>query len=174
MKPIELREADFKRAVEAYKGQYKEAMIQEFFDYWTEPNKSNTKMRFELEKTWHLGRRLARWASNGFGVMEKTKPQIEKPKARDDDFGKLDKLLSEYKRRPSEFPFDAFGKWYDFMKAHKLLKPFTKEEVDLLIEIYKGDREKCRCAVVQRTLDGYVNAGLMISDIIEMRQKISA
>ena len=37
-------------------------MLRAFFDYWTEPNKSRTKMRFELEKTWELGRRLATWA----------------------------------------------------------------------------------------------------------------
>jgi len=38
----------------------------EFIDYWTEPNKSGTKMRFEMEKTWDLKRRLSRWANSGF------------------------------------------------------------------------------------------------------------
>ena len=36
----------------------------EFFFYWTEPNPSNTKMRFELEKTWDTKRRLMRWMKN--------------------------------------------------------------------------------------------------------------
>jgi hypothetical protein len=39
-------------------------MCNEFYLYWTEPNKSGTKMRFEMEKTWDIGRRLARWANN--------------------------------------------------------------------------------------------------------------
>lgn len=34
--------------------------------YWTELNKSKTKMRFEMERTWDLKRRLQRWTSNGF------------------------------------------------------------------------------------------------------------
>ena len=38
-------------------------MIRAFFDYWSELNKSCTKMRFELEKTWELPKRLATWAS---------------------------------------------------------------------------------------------------------------
>ena len=39
-------------------------MIEEFAGYWTEPNKSQSKMRYELERTWDLSRRLKRWASN--------------------------------------------------------------------------------------------------------------
>lgn len=36
-------------------------IAKEFIDYWTEPNKSKTKMRFELEKTWDTKRRLQTW-----------------------------------------------------------------------------------------------------------------
>lgn len=43
---------------------YPPQMLREFFNYWSEPNKSKTKMRFEQEKTWDLNRRLARWANN--------------------------------------------------------------------------------------------------------------
>jgi hypothetical protein len=39
-------------------------MIDDFCDYWTEPNKSGTKMRYEMERTWDLSRRIKRWASN--------------------------------------------------------------------------------------------------------------
>lgn len=45
----------------------------QFIDYWTEPNKSNTKMRFELEKTWHLSRRINRWVKNNFSSSSKSK-----------------------------------------------------------------------------------------------------
>lgn len=38
--------------------------LQEFVAYWTEPNKSRTKLRWELEKTWDTGRRLKRWFKN--------------------------------------------------------------------------------------------------------------
>lgn len=50
---------------------YGEQMLQDFFDYWSEPNTSNTKMRFELQKTWDVNRRLARWARNNFNRYDK-------------------------------------------------------------------------------------------------------
>lgn len=43
---------------------YGKAMIRQFYDYWSEPNKSGSRMRFEQEKTWELSRRLCRWANN--------------------------------------------------------------------------------------------------------------
>jgi len=36
----------------------------DFVKYWTEANKTQTKMRFELEKTWNLDLRFARWKNN--------------------------------------------------------------------------------------------------------------
>ena len=36
----------------------------EFISYWTEFNKSRTKMRFELQKTWETKRRLQTWLKN--------------------------------------------------------------------------------------------------------------
>lgn len=44
-------------------GIYQPQMIRNFFNYWTEKNKSGTKMRFELEKTWETSKRLQTWAS---------------------------------------------------------------------------------------------------------------
>ena len=49
---------------------YTKELRKAFFEYWTEPNKSKTKMRFELEKTWDTGRRLSRWANNSFNKQE--------------------------------------------------------------------------------------------------------
>lgn len=39
-------------------------LCQEFIDYWTEPNTSKTKMKFELERTFDIKRRLTRWSKN--------------------------------------------------------------------------------------------------------------
>jgi hypothetical protein len=36
-------------------------LIKNFISYWSEENKSNTKMRFEIERTWNLKSRLQRW-----------------------------------------------------------------------------------------------------------------
>ena len=37
------------------------AMLADFYRYWSEPNKSNTKMRFELQPTWSIAGRIATW-----------------------------------------------------------------------------------------------------------------
>lgn len=42
---------------------YGKDMIRAFYNWWSELNKSETKMRFETEKTWEVAKRLATWAS---------------------------------------------------------------------------------------------------------------
>ena len=54
------REAAFKTAVENYAGIYPPEILQVFFDYWSEPD-AEGNMRYELEPTWELSRRLDTW-----------------------------------------------------------------------------------------------------------------
>lgn len=61
---LQRRKDAFISSLDQYRQIYGDAMIDEFADYWTEPNKSQSKMRYELERTWDLSRRLKRWASN--------------------------------------------------------------------------------------------------------------
>ena len=61
---LENRKQVFYDSLIPYINIYGKDMMREFFDYWTEPNKSKTKMRYDLEKTWDLNRRLNLWASN--------------------------------------------------------------------------------------------------------------
>ena len=58
--------------------QYGKQMIREFYDYWSELNKSRTKMRFEMEKTWELSRRLATWAANEEKFRKKTTTRYDR------------------------------------------------------------------------------------------------
>lgn len=60
---IELRSSAFKDSLRPFKNIYPVEMLKSFFDYWTEPNKSKSKMRFEMEKTWSLDLRLKTWAN---------------------------------------------------------------------------------------------------------------
>ena len=55
-------------------------MIREFYEYWTEPNKSNTKFRYELERTWSLDRRLKTWNKNNFNKVVSQEITPVKPK----------------------------------------------------------------------------------------------
>ena len=44
--------------------EYSKDMLSEFVSYWTEMNKSETKLRYELQKTWNTNLRLKNWAKN--------------------------------------------------------------------------------------------------------------
>ena len=61
---LQRRKDNFMSSLEPFRQTYGDAMIDDFCDYWTEPNKSGTKMRYEMERTWDLSRRIKRWASN--------------------------------------------------------------------------------------------------------------
>ena len=61
---IEQRKQSFYETLLPYREQYDASLLESFFSYWTETNRSNTKLRFELERTFEVGKRLARWASN--------------------------------------------------------------------------------------------------------------
>jgi DNA-binding PadR family transcriptional regulator len=43
---------------------YQSQLLEAFVDYWTEPNKSKTKLRYELQKTFDIARRLKTWSKN--------------------------------------------------------------------------------------------------------------
>ena len=56
----------FANEIAEFKLKYPREMLLEFYDYWIEPNKSKTKMKWQMEDTWSLSGRLKRWASNNF------------------------------------------------------------------------------------------------------------
>lgn len=171
-KPIELREADFRREVNKFT--YPDAIKTEFFDYWSEPDRSaNPKMRFEKEKTWDLSRRLARWMRNTETEIPKNVHPVSKSPVPVNDFDRLDAFISEIRKPGSNIPFENYGHWYEFMKANRLLRPMTQQDCDRLMEIYEGNKLKCRCAVVQMTLNGYVANEITIRDILKMRQRVT-
>lgn len=61
---IDKRQTKFKQELSLYVSKYGASMITEFYEYWSELNKSGTKMRFEQQKTWELSKRLKRWSDN--------------------------------------------------------------------------------------------------------------
>ena len=64
---------DFKKSVHAI-GDISKEDKNDFFLYWTEMNKSGTKFRAEMEKTFDVSRRLKRWANNGFNKQKSRFP----------------------------------------------------------------------------------------------------
>jgi len=65
---------------------YDESILNGFIDYWTETNKSNTKMKFELNKTWSTKLRIKTWAAN--------QKKWDKPKFKSGGMSKLDAQIN--------------------------------------------------------------------------------
>jgi hypothetical protein len=61
--------------------------LKEFCNYWTEPNRSKTKLNFELQRTWSMDLRIKNWARNikNWGRKDKVK-------------GKIDAQIDEYNK----------------------------------------------------------------------------
>ena len=60
---IEERMGMLKKCLEPFLEKYGREMLNNFYLYWTEPNETGKKMRFESEKFFDLNRRLATWHS---------------------------------------------------------------------------------------------------------------
>ena len=61
---LEKAREDLKSSIKPYVDKYGNDMCNDFFEYWSEPTQNGKKMRYQLEKTWEIGRRLARWNHN--------------------------------------------------------------------------------------------------------------
>jgi len=59
---LETRSLAFKSELVPFKKKYSIEMLKSFYDYWTEPNHSKTKMLFELKTTFDIERRLRTWS----------------------------------------------------------------------------------------------------------------
>lgn len=80
--------------------QYSKEMIHAFFDYWSELNKSGTKMRYELEKTWELPRRLVTWANREKNfVKREPKPSLQSNDDREYEMKERFKKYDEWARK---------------------------------------------------------------------------
>ncbi len=67
---IDIRKLKFADTLKPFIEVYGKEMIRKFYDYWVEPNKSNTKFKQELQKTWDVKRRLESWSSNNFDTKK--------------------------------------------------------------------------------------------------------
>lgn len=75
--------------------QYEPRMLNDFYDYWTEPNKKGT-MKWELEKTWDTKRRLKRWFDNN---IKWSKNAINKNSAASDFLSGVKEDIAEFYTR---------------------------------------------------------------------------
>jgi len=60
----ESKEAVFKKNLLTFKENYTLELLEKFFLYWTEKNPNGKKMKFEMQKTFDIERRLLTWSKN--------------------------------------------------------------------------------------------------------------
>ena len=72
---LEEREARFSEECRAFTAEFGNSLIEDFILYWTEPNKSRSKMRFEQQTTWDTHRRLLTWKRNNFNKYDRIEAQ---------------------------------------------------------------------------------------------------
>lgn len=88
------REENFKKTIEPFLEKYGKEMCNAFYLYWTEPDKAKRKLRFEMEKTWDVSRRLASWSNNQIKFNKNNNsnsksfkhPYVDKPVAKYEEF----------------------------------------------------------------------------------------
>jgi len=68
---LKKREEKFRNDVYIFTNDpYPLTMLQKFCDYWTEKNKSHTKMLWELKPTFEISKRLVTWASRDNNIVK--------------------------------------------------------------------------------------------------------
>ena len=72
-KSIEERIIDFNKSIQSIEG-ISDDDKENFFLYWTEKNKSGSRFRAEMERTFSIPLRLKRWSSNNFNTKKSRFP----------------------------------------------------------------------------------------------------
>ena len=81
----------FKQQCEKYVGKYGRAMVDDFIRYWTLPNQTTGRMRFEEQRYWRLSSKLKSWQNKSYTLddaaasMRLTKAQQKKRKEGDEE-----------------------------------------------------------------------------------------
>jgi hypothetical protein len=60
---ISIRKLAFAKSLEPFLKEYGRDMLNDFYFHWAEMDKKGLKLKFEMQKTWELNLRLAKWKS---------------------------------------------------------------------------------------------------------------
>jgi hypothetical protein len=81
---LQRRKQEFQNQLKGHLSFYGPQIIDSFFNYWSEPNRSETKMKFELQQTFNIAMRLSTWQKNESKFSNnKTQNGTKKPNADD-------------------------------------------------------------------------------------------
>lgn len=90
------RKQKFADTLKPFIEKYGREMLLEFYNYWTEPNQKMTKLKFELQKTWGLERRLATWKKNESKFNNDGKSKAGKHAANASELDKLEQRADDH------------------------------------------------------------------------------
>jgi len=96
------RKKDFRDLVDLYAGTHPAEMLEKFYTYWSELNKSKTKMRWETEKTWETPLRLKTWAGRDFNRNGQAKPQGRVGQILQPDEERKQALLAKFRNQEAQ------------------------------------------------------------------------
>jgi hypothetical protein len=65
---IAARRENFRNECLKYVDKFDNQRLADFFNYWSEENKKDGKMRFEKQRFWNIERRLKRWMNISYSV----------------------------------------------------------------------------------------------------------
>jgi uncharacterized protein YdaU (DUF1376 family) len=92
---IENRSKLFKQSVNSFINIYPQKMLDDFIRYWSEFNRSGKKMKFELQETWELSKRLATWASRDNIFKANNKNQSETPEQQQERLARICRIARQ-------------------------------------------------------------------------------
>lgn len=89
------RRIAFVETLQPFLAEYGRDMLNEFYDHWTEPNKTLTKLKFEMQDTWDVGRRLKKWANNSFSFKNRKNDTAPPPPSPSSGAKPIHELLAQ-------------------------------------------------------------------------------
>lgn len=96
---IEDRKLNFAETLKPFIEKYGREFMIEFYNYWTEPNKSGKKFRQEDQNFWDLSKRLSTWdknnKSNSYSNGFQNQPKTRQQEFQDSKVGKLMQVSQE-------------------------------------------------------------------------------
>lgn len=93
--PVGHRQQRFYDSLIPFVEKYGKDMVRDFYDYWTETTRSGAKMRFELQPTWVVSKRLARWNLQSKSKILQHEQSTSNPETRARDAASLIASLAE-------------------------------------------------------------------------------
>ena len=100
---LPFRKKAFMEECKTFGDKYDHKMINSFYNYWAQENRSGRKMRFEMEKTWNTAMRLASWAERSYQYEnEAAKLRLERAKAKGKTNGSTAENAAEQKAIAAE------------------------------------------------------------------------